>query len=69
VGLLWNCGLVDEHTIQVNASYDDAQLSVSEVEEALDLLFIILRKITDPEHLDDSIGSVLTDVPTPKTSW
>jgi hypothetical protein len=44
-------------------------LSVSEVEEALDLLFIILRKITDPEHLDDSIGSVLTDVPTPKSSW
>ena len=36
VGVLWNCRMRDLVTVQVTASYDDAQLKTKEVEEVVE---------------------------------
>jgi hypothetical protein len=57
VGILWNCGMVDQETFQMTASYDDAQLRKVEVEEAVEKLFDIARWITEPRNWEVVVGS------------
>jgi hypothetical protein len=57
VGILWNCGMVDQETFQMTASYDDAHLRKVEVEEAVEKLFDIARWITEPGNWEVVVGS------------
>ncbi|KAK5121564.1 hypothetical protein LTR85_004736 [Meristemomyces frigidus] len=56
VGMLWNCGLIDDKIFQMNASYDDAQLRAQEVGEIIERYFEIAAWITDPLHWSESVG-------------
>ncbi|KAK4612094.1 Acyl-CoA ligase sidI [Fulvia fulva] len=56
VGILWNCGMLDQEMFQMNASYDDAQLRKAEVEEAVERLFGIARWITEPGNWEKGVG-------------
>ncbi|EME40391.1 hypothetical protein DOTSEDRAFT_75005 [Dothistroma septosporum NZE10] len=56
VGILWNCGMVDAETFQMNASYDDAQLRRTEVDEAVERLFVIARWIMEPGNWERKVG-------------
>ncbi|CAG8975463.1 hypothetical protein HYALB_00004779 [Hymenoscyphus albidus] len=49
VGLLWNCKMLDEDTLQVHLSWDDAQLSCSEADEILEELLEITEKLSKLE--------------------
>lgn len=57
VGILWNCGMLDEGTFQMTASYDDAQLRKVEVEEAVEKLFDIAKWITEPKNWDSAVAN------------
>lgn len=45
---MWNCNMADSETLIIHASYDDAQLRVVEVEEAVQRLGGIVAAITEP---------------------
>lgn len=56
---MWNCNMADSATLIIHASYDDAQLRVAEVEEAVEKLGSIVAAITEPGLWDRVLASVL----------
>ncbi|CAG8957904.1 hypothetical protein HYFRA_00000245 [Hymenoscyphus fraxineus] len=58
VGLLWNCKMLDEDTLQVHLSWDDAQLGGSEADEILEELLEITEKLSKLENWKRSIENL-----------
>lgn len=56
VGVLWNCRLVDSQTVQFTASYNDAQLSRVEMEEAAEELLRLAAWLCEEGNWEKPIG-------------
>ncbi|USW52954.1 Putative AMP-dependent synthetase/ligase, Condensation domain, phosphopantetheine binding ACP [Septoria linicola] len=55
VGILWNCGMIED-TFHVTASYDDAQLRKTEVEEAVERWCRISEWVSKEENWERAVG-------------
>ena len=58
VGLLWNCTMPDEDTLQVHLSWDDTQLSGPEADDFLDELLKITEQVSKLDNWENSIGNL-----------
>lgn len=57
LGVFWNFGLLDDETLMGFILYDDAQMSYSEAENALDKVFEIMHWMTAPQNWEANVGS------------
>ncbi|KAG9243562.1 hypothetical protein BJ878DRAFT_568345 [Calycina marina] len=58
VGLLWNCTMPDEETLQVHLSWDDAQLSGPEADGFLEELLHITEQVSKLDNWENSTGNL-----------
>lgn len=55
VGILWNCTMKEQDVVQVHASWDSAQLRVTDVEELLEQLMNLIGRLARSENWDMTI--------------
>ena len=58
-GFFWEAGMLSAEELCVLASWDDAQLSLEEVEGYVDNLNKIIQWITQPENSVKPVGQVM----------
>ena len=63
VGILWNCSMVDEETLQVAMSWDDAQLSGKEALELLQELLVVIEQVSKAENWERTVGELSYALP------
>ncbi len=57
-GLLWNCIMIDQTTLQIHATWDDAQLSKKEIEEMLGELMRISEAFAKEENWKKTVSTI-----------
>jgi hypothetical protein len=50
VGILWNCGMVDQQTVRMHASWDDTQLTKVDVDGLLSEMMSITEQLAKKEN-------------------
>jgi len=59
MGLLWNCFMPNRETLQINVTWDDAQLRRVEVEGLLEELFAVVTKLATKENWGKKLSEVI----------
>jgi len=59
VGCLWNCIMLDQTTLLVNPTWDDAQLYLEEVEGMLDEILRLAEKFAMEDNWEKNVGDFI----------
>jgi hypothetical protein len=58
VGILWNCGMVDQETVRMHASWDDAQLTKADIDGLLSEMMSITEQLAKEGNWDKKLSQI-----------
>jgi hypothetical protein len=58
VGILWNCGMVNQETVRMHASWDDAQLTTADIKGLLSDMMSITEQLAKKENRERKLSQI-----------